>query len=127
MDYNHPDYAIQARPSTLQNVMAGLRKVFAGDPLLILQVLLVLPIVTAGILLHINAVQWLLVGFVTFLFIVASVFRTAALLQVDHDSSLSEFHVTRIRLMGTAIVVITSGIALFTCMMVFVPKITLYL
>jgi diacylglycerol kinase len=127
MDYTQTDYALQARPSVLQNVVAGLRRVFTSDPLLILQVLLIFPVITAGILLHINALQWILIGIVILLFLVASIFRTASLLQVNYDTSLTEFHVTRIKCMGNILVVITSGIALFTCMMVFVPRITLFL
>ena len=127
MDYSQTEYAIQARPSALPNVIAGLRRVFTSDPVLILQVLFVLPVITGGILLHINAVQWVLIIFVTLLFLIASIFRTAANLQANYDSALSEFHQSRIKCMGTAIVVITSGISLFTYMMVFVPRITLFL
>ena len=127
MDFSQPEFAIQARPSALQNVMSGLRKVFASDPGLILQVLVTVPIIAAGIILHINVVQWVLVSLVTLLFLLAGIFRTAALLQISYDSSLSPFHVSRIKCMGTAGVVITSGISLFTYMMVFVPKIILFL
>ena len=124
MDFSHPDVALQARPSSLENVLSGLRKVFTLDPGLPIQIFLTIPIITAGIVLHINAIQWILLLVVTFLFVVAGIFRTAALYQVKNDSSLSIFHVTRIKCMGNAIVTVTAGISLFTYLMIFVPKIT---
>jgi diacylglycerol kinase len=127
MDFNQPEYALQARTSSLHNVLNGLRKVFVTDPGLVMQILLTIPIIAGGIVLNINAIQWILVILVTLLFLVAGIFRTAALLQISYDTSLSPFHVSRIKCMGTAGVVITSGISLFTYMMVFVPKIILFL
>ena len=124
MDYNHPDYTIQARPSALQNIGIGLRKIFLGDPGLSLQILLVIPVITGGIILHLNAIQWVLILFVTMIFFVAGIFRGAALQQIKNDTSLTAFHVSRIKCMGNALVTITAGISLFTYMMVFIPRIT---
>ena len=124
MDISHPDYTLQARPSALQNVLDGLRKVFSSDPGLILQVLLTIPIIIGGIVLQLNVIQWVLILIVTLLFLMAGVFRTASLLQIKNDTSVTPFHVTRIKCMGNALVTITAGISLFTYMMVFVPRIT---
>ena len=126
MDFTQPGYTLQARNSILLNILSGLKKVFLADTGLVVQVIMTVPIVFAGIALNINAVQWVLVVFVTLLFLLAGIFRTAALLQARQDTSLSPFHVSRIRCMGTFGVVLTSGISLFTYMMVFVPKIILY-
>lgn len=123
MDYTQPDYTFQAGSSSLPNVISGLRKVFARDPALTVQFFLVIPVIAGGIVLQMNAVQWMLIIFVTLLFLVAGVLRTAALLQVNNDTSLSSFQASRIKCMGTAIVVITAGLSLFTYLMVFVPKI----
>ena len=124
MDFSHSEYTLQARPSLLENILGGLRKIFVTDPGLPLQLLLTIPIVAAGVVLHINAIQWILLLVVTVVFLVAGIFRTASLIQVKNDSSLSPFHVSRIKCMGNAIVTITAGISLFTYMMIFVPKIT---
>ena len=123
MYYAQLDYTLQARSSALQNVLGGLRKVFIRDPGLTLQLLLTIPIIAGGIVLQMNVVQWMLIIFVSLLFLVAGIFRTAALLQIDRNTSLSSFQVSRIKSMGTAIVVITAGLSLFTYLMVFVPKI----
>jgi len=124
MDISHPDYTLQAGPSPLQNVLVGLRRVFTSDPALTLQIFLIMPLIIGGIILQLNVIQWVLILVVTMIFLLAGIFRTAALLQIKNDTSITPFHVTRIRCMGNVLVTITAGISLFTYMMVFVPKIT---
>jgi len=124
MDISHPDYALQASPSALQNILGGLRKVFSNDLSLTLQLFLTIPIIVGGIVLHLNVIQWVLILIVSSLFLMAGIFRTAALLQINNDPSMTPFHVIRIKSMGNALVAITAGISLFTYMMIFVPKIT---
>jgi diacylglycerol kinase len=124
MDITHPEYTVQARSVPGLNILIALRKIFSGDPGLKLQLFLVIPIVAGGVVLHMNFIQWILISFVTLLCIVAGIFRTAALLQINHDPSLTHFQVTRIKCMGNAMVTITAGLSLITYLMVFVPKIT---
>ncbi len=76
---------------------------------------------------QLNTIQWVLVVLVTLLFIVAGVFRRAALLQVERQASLSDFHQGRIRSMGNAIVMLTAGISLLTYLLIFVPRITQFI
>lgn len=123
MDIKHPDYSLQAKPSVLQNVLGGLRKIFVSDPSVTIQLLLTILVVSGGIVLQLNAIQWVLVLTVTSLFVVAGIFRGAALLQVKSDSSISSFQASRIKCMGNILLTITAGISLFTYMMVFIPKI----
>jgi len=127
MDFSQTDYALRARTGILQNILSALRKVFVFDPGLTAQLMLTIPIIAGGIVLHLNAVQWLLVIFVTLLFLVAGIFRTAAMLQMRHDSSITPFHATRIKLMGNSLVVITAGLSLFTYLLVFIPRILVML
>lgn len=127
MDFSHTDYALQARPGVLQNVLNGLRKVFVNDAGLTAQLFLTIPIIAGGILLQLNTLQWVLVSIVTLLFLIAGVFRTAAILQIRNDSSISAFQATRIRLMGNSLVLIMAGLSLFTYMMVFIPRILVML
>lgn len=127
MDFSQPDYALQARPAVLQNVLSGLKKVFASDPGLTLQLILTIPIIAGGIVLQLNTVQWVLVILVTLLFLIAGIFRTAALLQIRNDSSITPFQSTRIRLMGNTLVMITAGLSLFTYLLIFIPRITVML
>jgi len=123
MDFSHPDLTIQARSSSPENVSKGLRKVFLYNPELHVQLFFIIPIVAGGFILHLNAIQWFLVILVSLLFLAAGIVRTAAILQIKNDSSLSLFQVTRIKAMGNTLVTITAGISLFTYLLVFVPKI----
>ena len=124
MDITHSEYTVQARPAPGLNILNALRKIFSGDPGLILQLFLVIPIVAGGIILRMNTIQWVLISFVTLLFIVAGICRTAAMLQINHDPTMTPFQMTRIRCMGNAMVTVTAGLSLITYLLVFVPKIT---
>jgi diacylglycerol kinase len=124
MDYGQSTLSLPIKPSSTQHVLNGVRKVFVSDPGLTLQLLLTLGLIAGGIALQLTALQWVLVGFVTFLFLMAGVFRRATLLQISRDQSISSFQVSRIKCMGNAIVTIMAGISLLTYLMVFIPKIT---
>ena len=86
-----------------------------------MQLLLTIPVIAAGIILQMNMLQWFLVIFVTLLFLVAGVFRTAALLQIHHEPSMTPFQVSRIKSMGNALVAVTAGLSLITYLLVFLP------
>ena len=123
MDISHPDYTFQARASSPRNISNSLQTVFFKDPELHVQLFFIIPVIAGGIILNLSAIQWFLVLFVSALFIGAGICRTASMLQVKKDPSLTPFHVTRIKAMGNALLTITAGISLFTYMLVFVPKI----
>jgi hypothetical protein len=123
MDISHPDYTFQARTSPPRNISNSLHTVFAKDPELHVQLFFIIPVIAGGIILNLNVIQWFLVILVSTLFIGAGIARTASMLQVKKDPSLTPFHVTRIKAMGNALLTISAGISLFTYMLVFVPKI----
>jgi hypothetical protein len=70
-----------------------------------------------------NGLQWMLVLIVTLFFLLAGIFRRAALIQISRDRSYHQFQKSRIRCMGNALVAITGGISLLTYLLIFVPKI----
>lgn len=121
MNYTQPEIALQSASTPVRKSGSAFATILRNDPSLVLQLLLTLPVIFGGILLHLNAVQWILVAFVTLLYLVAFVMRTAALLQIRIDTSLTAFHVNRIKSMGNAILTITAGVSLITYMLVFVP------
>ena len=121
MNYTQAELTLQTAPVRSRKTGSAFRSILRQDPSLVLQLLLTLPVIFGGVLLHLNAVQWILVGFVTLFYIGAFVMRTAALLQIKHDSSLTAFHVSRIKAMGNAILTVTAGASLITYMLVFVP------
>jgi diacylglycerol kinase len=124
MDYLHPDIAIQARTASSSSILSGLRKIFTHDRSLAFQLVLMPMLAAAGITLQISFLQWTVVVIVTLIFLLAGIFRRAALLQVEQDLSYSPFQVSRIRLMGNAIVAVTGGILLLTTLLIFVPRLT---
>ena len=123
MDFSHPEYTFQARSSAPRNITNSLHTVFFKDPELHVQLFFIIPVIAGGIILNLSAIQWFLVLLVSGLFIGAGICRTASMLQVKKDPSLTPFHVTRIKAMGNALLTITAGISLFTYLLVFVPKI----
>jgi diacylglycerol kinase len=123
MNYTTPELTLHRAPAKSRKTGSAFRSILRHDPSLVLQLLLTLPVIFGGVLLHLNAVQWILVGFVTMLYLVAFVMRTAALLQIIHDTSLTAFHISRIKAMGNAILTVTAGASLITYMLVFVPLI----
>ena len=123
MNYTSSEITLQAPPATLRKTGSAFRSILRHDPSQILQLLLTMPVIFGGILLHLNVVQWFLVGLVTLLYLGASLMRTAALIQINHDPTLSPFQVSRIKSMGNAILTITAGLSLITYMVVFTPVI----
>lgn len=123
MDISHSELIFQKRSTAPGNLGSGLKEIFFKDPELHVQLYFLLPVFAGGIILHLNGIQWFLVILVSALFMGAGICRTASLLQVKKDPSLTPFHVTRIKAMGNALLTITAGISLFTYLLVFVPKI----
>ena len=124
MEISYQEATLHAGRSTAHPFLSALKKIWISDPGLMTQLLLTVPVILGGVALNLSALQWVLVGLVTFTFLLAGVFRTAALLQVKRETGLSSFQVSRIKCMGNAIVVVTAGISLLTYLLIFVPKIT---
>lgn len=97
--------------------------VVQNEPKILAEIFLCIPLIAAGVIFHLSAVQWVLLSAVTLFFLLACIFRTAAMLQAKKDKSLTAFHVNRIKCMGNALVTISAGISVITCLLIFVPLI----
>ncbi len=124
MEISYQEVTLHARRNTPHPVLSGLKKIWTSDPGLMSQLLLTLPVILGGVALRLSALQWVLVGLVTLAFLLAGIFRTAALLQLKRDNGFSSFQVSRIKCMGNALVAVTAGISTLTYLLIFVPKIT---
>ena len=125
MEFSHPDIAIQARSSALRNFLRGLHTILRHDVFMVFQFLLCIPIIVAGAAFGLSTGQWVVVSFVTLLFLGAGLCRTAALIQLKHDGDkIDAFRRSRIKCMGNAMVTFTAGISLATYLIVFIPKIS---
>lgn len=88
-----------------------------------LQSIITLAIILAGIKLGLNAAQWVLLGLTSAGFLIISFYRSATMLVLQHDPSISNGQATRIRAMSNMVMAITSGFTLFAHMLVLFPSI----
>ncbi len=101
----------------------GLRKILTDDGGLALQILFTLLVVSAGILLKLNILQWAIVGLLSVSLLFMGLYRSAAKLLTLYDQSIPMDQGIRIRAMGNILLAFTSGIAFFTYLIIFMPKI----
>ena len=124
MNVTTSNAAIQAEIYSTSGTRGPIRSLLGRDPNLILQILLAFPIIAGGIVLHINAVQWILVSSVTFFYVAACILRSAAIIQISREKKMASFHASRIRCLGNGMVTITAGISLLTYLLVFGPLVS---
>ncbi len=101
----------------------GIRKLFTKDGSLGLMLLLTMGIVFMGIFLNLSGLQWVIVGIVTAILLSIGIYRSAAILLLNHDHSISSGQAIRIRAMSNFLMLITAGISFFAYLIIFMPKI----
>jgi len=101
----------------------GLGKIFTDDGGLFLQILFTVAVVSAGILLKLSILQWTLVSVLSLSLLIMGMYRSAAKLLTLYDESIPLDQGIRIRAMGNVLVAFTTGIAFFTYLIIFMPKI----
>ncbi|MEZ5070834.1 MAG: hypothetical protein R2751_07655 [Bacteroidales bacterium] len=119
---SHPTSAqLSADAMAQPNVSGALKKIFRYDHGLMLQFFLIIPLVTTGIILDLNAFQWIALSVVTSFFLFAGIARTAAHLQLQAEDELDSVKGSRVSLMGNSLLALTGMMAIFTYMAVFIP------
>jgi hypothetical protein len=101
----------------------GLRKIFTDDGGMILQLLFTVAVISAGIILKLNILQWTIVSIISLALLTMGLYRSAAKLLTLYDQSITLDQGIRIRAMGNVLVAFTTGIAFFTYLIIFMPKI----
>ena len=101
----------------------GLRKIFADDGGIILPLLFTVAVISAGIFLKLNILQWTIVSILSLALLTMGIYRSAANLLTIYDQSISLDQGVRIRAMGNVLVAFTTGISFFTYLIIFMPKI----
>ena len=124
MDVNHTNAAIQADHLALPKSGSPIKVLLSHDPNLILQLLLPFPIIAGGIILHIIALQWILIISVSLFYLAACVLRSASIIQLGREKRTTSFHASRILCLGNALVTMTAGISMLTYILVFAPRIS---
>ena len=119
------DVRIMVKKCARYNI--GLKRIATDDGSVLLQLLLAVAVVAAGILLQINVIQWIFVGLLSSAFLVTGVYRSAAHLLTNYDESITVDQAIRIRAMSNIIVLVTAGFTLFSYLLIFMPKINVLL
>ena len=101
----------------------GLRKIFTDDGGILLQLLFTVAVISAGILLKLNILQWAIISILSLALLTMGLYRSAAKLLTLYDQEIPLDQGIRIRAMGNVLVAFTTGIAFFTYLIIFMPKI----
>jgi hypothetical protein len=100
----------------------GFMRIATDDGCVLLQLFLTLAVISAGILLDLNILQWSFVALLTSVFLFTGIYRSAAHLLTSCDDEISRDQAVRIKAMSNIIVMITAGFTLFSYLIIFVPK-----
>jgi len=101
----------------------GLGRIATEDRTFLLQVLLTMAVIPAGIFLQLNVIQWGMVATLSIVFLWTGFYRNAAHLVASYDDTLSWGQAVRIRAMSNITLIFTAGFTFFSFLMIFMPKI----
>jgi hypothetical protein len=101
----------------------GIRRIATDDGGFLLQLLFMIAVISAGIFFQLDFLQWSVVAMVSTAFLFMGFYRSAARLLTIYDDNISLVQGIRIRAMSNLLVVFTAGIAFFSYLMIFMPKI----
>ena len=101
----------------------GVGRIVTDDGSFLLQLLFTIGVISAGIFLQLNALQWTAVAVLSSLLLFSGFYRSAAHLLAIYDDSISSDQAVRIKAMSNIVVTFTAGITFFSFLMIFVPKI----
>jgi diacylglycerol kinase len=101
----------------------GIGKIATEDRSFLLQIVVTLIVVLAGILLELNVIQWGMIAMLTSVFLFTGLYRNAAHLVTIYDDNITRAQAVRIKAMSNLIVVVTAGMTFFAYLLIFVPKI----
>ena len=101
----------------------GFRRIATDDGSVLLLMLISVAVISAGIFLQLNVLQWTFVALLTSVFLFTGIYRSAAHLLTNYDDSISLDQAIRIKAMSNLIVMVTAGFTLFSYLIIFVPKI----
>lgn len=101
----------------------GIRRIATDDRGFLLQLLFTIAVISAGIFVQLNFLQWSIVALLSSVFLFIGFYRSAAHLLTIYDDSISLNQGIRIKAMSNLLVTFTAGITFFTYLMIFMPKI----
>jgi len=102
----------------------GIRRIATDDGSFLFQLLFTIIVISAGIYLNLNALQWIAVAVLSFGLLTSGFYRSAAHLISIYDDSITWEQAVRIKAMSNILVTFTAGITFFSFLVIFVPKIS---
>jgi len=101
----------------------GLLKIAADKGSFLIQLFFTLAVVSAGILLQLNLIQWGIVALSSFIFLTIGFYRSAAHLLTRFDLTMSIDQAVRLKAMSNFMLTVTAAFSFFIYLMIFMPKI----
>jgi len=101
----------------------GFKRIATEDGSVLMLLFLSLAVVTAGVYLQLNLLQWIFVGLLTIVFLFTGVYRSAAHVLTIYDEEITRDQAIRIKAMSNILVMLTAGFTLFSYLIIFMPKI----
>ena len=101
----------------------GVRRIATDDGSFLIQLLFTIVVISAGMFLQLNVLQWLVVAILSSLFLFTGFYRSAAHLLASYDDSITGDQAVRIKAMSNIVVTFTAGVTFFSFLIIFMPKI----
>lgn len=101
----------------------GVRRIATDDGSFVLQLLFTIIVISSGIFLQLNALQWTVVAVLSISLLTTGFYRSAAHLLTSYDDNISLDQGVRIKALSNIVVTFTAGITFFSFLMIFIPKI----
>ncbi len=101
----------------------GFRRIATDDGGLLLLLLFIIAVISAGLFVELNFLQWTIVAALSTIFITIGIYRSAANQLIIYDRSISSGQAVRIKALSNILMAFTAGISFFTYLMIFMPKI----
>ena len=101
----------------------GFRRITTDDGGLLLQLLFIIAVISAGLFVKLNLLQWTIVAVLSTIFISIGIYRSVANQLIIYDRSISSGQAVRIKALSNILMAFTAGFSLFTYLIIFMPKI----
>ena len=101
----------------------GFGKIATEDGGFLLQLLFSVAVISIGIFVELNVLQWTTVLVLTLIFLFIGIYRSATNLVISHDNTITFDQAHRLKAMSNMLLAFMTGVSFFTYLLIFIPKI----
>ncbi|MDF1574892.1 MAG: hypothetical protein P1P86_06825 [Bacteroidales bacterium] len=101
----------------------GIGRIITEEGEFLIQVLFTIAVISAGIFLQLNFLQWTIVTLLSTVFLFTGFYRNAVFLAARYDDSISADQAVRIKALSNVVLAFITGFSFFTYLLIFMPKI----